>query len=259
MGCYPLFCCQDWSLLRDDVESLGEDLVSVALVTDPFGAYDQGLLQRCFRDVVFPFKTHYIVDLSRSRNAVVSSHHRYYARKALKLVQVEACHEPHRFFNDWLSLDNVLVERHAITGIKAFSDTAFAKQMNLPGFVMLRATYGHTTVAAKLAFLQGNVVYGHVMAMSELGYKIGAAYALYWSAIEYFADKARWYDIGAVPGTASKGQDGLDQFKRGWSTCTRTAYFCGRILNRARYGDLVAKKAIGSADYFPAYRFNEYG
>jgi hypothetical protein len=40
MGCYPLFACQDWSQLHADLESIGSELVSLALVTDPFGKYD---------------------------------------------------------------------------------------------------------------------------------------------------------------------------------------------------------------------------
>jgi hypothetical protein len=259
MGCYPLFCCQDWSQLRADLEDLGDKLVSLALVTDPFGDYDLVSLQDCFGDVVIPFKEHFVVDLSRSINNIVSSHHRYYARKALKDMQVEVCQEPNRFLDDWMSLFNTLIERHHITGIKAFSKTAFAKQLNLPGLVVFRTVYQDTTVGMNLAFVQGEVVYGHLMAFSELGYKLGAAYASYWSAIEYFADKARWYDIGAVPGTTGKGANGLNQFKQGWATDTRTTYFCGRIFNHKCYADIIATKNVGATTYFPAYRQGEFG
>ena len=41
MGCYPLFCCRDWDQLPEDIEGLREQLVSVALVTDPFGNSDR--------------------------------------------------------------------------------------------------------------------------------------------------------------------------------------------------------------------------
>ena len=43
MGCYPLFACQDWSQLHLDLEEVGSELVSLALVTDPFGEYDEAL------------------------------------------------------------------------------------------------------------------------------------------------------------------------------------------------------------------------
>ena len=37
MGPYPIFCCSDWSVLGDDLAGLGDRLVSLVLVTDPFG------------------------------------------------------------------------------------------------------------------------------------------------------------------------------------------------------------------------------
>ena len=67
MGCYPIFTCQDWSQLANDLQDLGCDLVSLALVTDPFGEYDEPYLRRIF-DVVFAFKEHYVADLQRPIN-----------------------------------------------------------------------------------------------------------------------------------------------------------------------------------------------
>ena len=66
MGCYPLFACQDWRQLEADLEDLGSELVSLAIVADPFGQHDPDYLRRCFRDVVIPFKEHFVVDLSFS-------------------------------------------------------------------------------------------------------------------------------------------------------------------------------------------------
>src|SRR5690349_16611740 len=63
MGCYPLFACHDWGQLHADLETLAGDLVTLSLVTDPFGAYDYEYLQICF-DVVIPFKQHFVYDLS---------------------------------------------------------------------------------------------------------------------------------------------------------------------------------------------------
>src|SRR5229473_8652620 len=56
MGCYPLFACQHWSQLHADLDEIGSELVSVTLVTDPFGGYQEGLLRQCFPDQVVPFK-----------------------------------------------------------------------------------------------------------------------------------------------------------------------------------------------------------
>ena len=64
MGCYPLFVCQDWRALEADLDEL-DGLVSLALVSDPFGDYDEDVLRRCFRDVLVPFKPHFVTDVSR--------------------------------------------------------------------------------------------------------------------------------------------------------------------------------------------------
>ena len=54
IGCYPLFACRNWSQLPVDLKTLENDLVSLSLVTDPFGQYDLELLHECF-DIVIPF------------------------------------------------------------------------------------------------------------------------------------------------------------------------------------------------------------
>ena len=60
-------------------------------------------------------------------------------------------------------------------------------------------------------------------------------------------------------GVESNCTDGLSQFKRGWSTGTRTAYFCGRIFDHKSYAEIVKAKGIAATTYFPAYRKGEFG
>src|ERR1043165_3522407 len=48
MGCYPLFCCDDWSALGGDLEALTKCLVSVRIVTDPFAGVDVAQLKNLF-------------------------------------------------------------------------------------------------------------------------------------------------------------------------------------------------------------------
>src|SRR5918999_2611368 len=83
MWCYPLFACADWSALRHDLEELRSELVTLAVVTDPFGRYDRTTLEDAFPDVVIPFKDHFVTDLERDPADFVSAHHRRYSRKAL--------------------------------------------------------------------------------------------------------------------------------------------------------------------------------
>ena len=52
--------------------------------------------------------------------------------------------------------------------------------------------------------------------------------------------------------------DGLSRFKEGWSSDTRTAYFCGHIFDRDRYAELTSDINISETDYFPAYRKGEF-
>jgi hypothetical protein len=258
MGCYPLFCCQDWSQLYVDLEDIGSELVSLSLVTDPFGKYNIDYLQRCFKDIFRPFKQHFIVDLSCPVDTFVSSHHRRYARKALRNVQVEMCQDPAQFNEEWVNLYATLIGRHNIKQIPAFSSLAFAKQLKVSGLVMFRAVYKETTVGMTLWYLQEEVGYYHLGAYSTRGYELQASFALFWYAIEHFANRLRWLNLGAGAGVKGSDTDGLSRFKRGWSNGMRTTYFCGRIYNHERYQEIVRTKNISTTDYFPAYRKGEF-
>ena len=108
MGCYPLFACRDWSKLHEDLNDLEAELISIALVTDPFGDYDLGYLQRCF-DIAKPFKEHFVADLRWPLNEIVSKHHRYYARKAQEHIKVELCTDARNCLEEWVQLYMVLM------------------------------------------------------------------------------------------------------------------------------------------------------
>ena len=259
MGCYPLFFCQDWSQLYTDLEEIGSELVSLALVTDPFGEHDAAYLRRCFKDVIIPFKEHFIADLRQPLDKIVGRRHRKNARRALRKVLVDVCEKPTQFIEQWIALYSSLIERHKISGIPAFSRAAFAKQLSIPGTVVLRAAYQDATVGAQIYFVQGDVVHCHLGAASQTGYDLGAFYALDFYAIEYFSDKAQWLNLGGCSGLKGYGADGLSFYKRAWSTETRTTYFCGRIFNREKYAEIMTAKDNAATDYFPAYRKGEFG
>jgi hypothetical protein len=171
---------------------------------------------------------------------------------------VEPCTEPSQFLDEWLELYGNLIRRHHITGLRAFSRAAFERQLGIPGTVLLRAISGGTTIGADWYFVQGDVAYNHLAACAPAGYELGASYALKWAAIEYLAGRARWLDLGGGAGLATDGTDGLSLFKRGWSTGTRVAYFCGRVLDRERYESIVLARGGPPTTYFPAYRDGEF-
>jgi len=133
MGIYPLFACRDWSRLSSDLNTIGNDLVSLTLVSDPFGNYNTSCLQNCF-NVVIPFKEHFVTDLIRPIGDVVSKDHQESANLASKKgVVVKICPDPLAFVDDWMDLFSVLTEKHSIKGLKAFSKTTFIKQFTYPG------------------------------------------------------------------------------------------------------------------------------
>jgi len=257
MGCYPLFACRDWSRLRQDLEDLRGDLVSLSLVADPFGEYDEEFLRSCF-DVVIPYKTHFVVDLDPAHERFISKHHSDRVRRAQRRLHVEVCPDPPSFLDEWVRLYSFLVARHGVTGIRAFSRDAFAKQLQVPGTVIFRATREGVTVAAAWCFVQRGVAYSHLQAYSPIGYKSGAAYALQMTMIEVLGESARWLDLGGGAGIADDA-GGLSSFKRGWATGTKIAYFCGRILDRSRYWELAHSASDENTGYFPPYRAGEFG
>lgn len=259
MGCYPLFTCLDWSGLAADLAELADDLVCISLVADPFGDHRVDELRGWFTDRFLPFKQHYVAELSRRPQEIVSSHHRYYSRRALAQVEVERCDRPLQFLDEWADLYGQLVKRRGLTGIRAFSRRAFELQLAVPGMVMLRARQGGRTVSAHLWCLQGPIGYSHLAATDPLGYRLMAPYALHWFALETFSGEVRWLDFAGAAGLDPQGADGLARFKKGWSTDTRTAYFCGRIFDQRLYDEALAGQRPSARDYFPAYRHGELG
>jgi hypothetical protein len=258
-GCYPLFACQDWSRLADDLSELGDQIVSFSAVADPFGGYDLGLLGECFPQLARPFKEHFIIDLERDPETYISRHHLREARRALRKLSVERCDQPAEVLADWIRLYAILVERHGISGIPAFSEASFAAQLRVPGIVAFRAAYQGETVAIFLWYEQGEVAYYHLAAHSDEGYRLGASYALLRLAIDFFAASGPgWLDLGGSAGLGD-ADDGLAQFKRGWATGTRTAYLCGRIFDDEAYDELIRRTGMAVTSYFPAYRFGEFG
>lgn len=257
MGCYPLFCCRDWSKLGKDLSALQNKLVSVALVTDPFGAYDAGLLERTF-DRVLRFKEHFVADLSQPLASFASVGHRKRARKALRDMTVELVPEPLTYLDEWMKLYAGLIERHQIKGIRRFSRESFAKQLAVPGLILFRASRAGETLGLNLIYLAGDVAYAHLVALSPQGYELHAAYALKKFVLRHLADQVRWVDFGATVGLEPAPGSGLSDFKRGWSSTTRPAFFCGKILSEHAYQLLERNASRQHPAYFPAYRDGEF-
>lgn len=259
MWTYPLLSCLNWRKLHLDLDELQGQLVSISAVTDPFGEYDLAYLQRCFKDVATPFKQHFIVDLGLPLESFVNPHHRRNAKKALEELTVEQCVNVEDYLDDWVGLYSNLIERHDIKGIAAFSRNSFAGQFKVPGLVAFRAVSNGETVGMLLWYIQNKIGYYHLGAYSPHGYELGASFALFWVAIQRFAESGlQFLNIGAGAGAGNDGADGLTRYKKGWSTGTRTAYFCGRILDHQKYREIMQAKQIPVTNFFPAYRLGEF-
>lgn len=255
MGVYPLFCCQDWTALAADLVELAADgLLSLALVTDPFGAYSERLLREVFNTKVMAFKQHHVLDLSQPIEATTSARHRKKARRALRELDVRIMPEPTTLLDEWVHLYDGLTRRHQIRGIQAFSRQVFETQLALPDVVAVCLWQANRLAGAQLLVFQEDVVHCHLAAFDEIGYEIGASYAMDLVSIEYCRTRARWYNLGGSAGLQENANDGLGWYKGGWSNETRTAYFCGHIFDQARYNLLYSRQTTHNRDFFPAYR-----
>ena len=250
MGAYPLCCCARWDGFAEDMADLPEDLVTLSLVTDPFGNWTPDLLHDTFQDVVHPYKEHVVID---PRNVSPSAHHRRNIRRSLQQVDVTLVASPATFTPQWQDLYDELVQRHEISGIPAFSTRSFQDQLEVPGIVVFRGDVAGELAGAILCYQDQDRAYYHLGAYSEKGYASLASYALFDAAITHFAAAGvDRFSIGAGAGVRNDGTDGLTRFKRGWSKETRTVFFCGRVLNTKAYSKLTGGRS--GTSFFPSYR-----
>lgn len=256
MGPYPVFACCEWSRLSEDLEALRDELVTLVVVTDPFGDWSLPQLEACFPDRCAPFKKHFVVDLSLPALQSASRHHRRDAARALRRTTVEIVGDSRAFLDEWDELYRGLMRRHDIRGPAAFSRASFVQQLGVRGLTAFRAERSGDLHGAALWFVDGPVAYYHLAAYSDTGYRAGVSYALVAAALEHFAGRGlEWAALGAGAGVEERPDVGLARFKAGWATGTRTAFLCGRVLDERRYAELVGR-GVGeqTAAFFPAYR-----
>lgn len=258
MGGYPLFFCNSWSKLKYDLENFNDNLVSLSLVTDPFGEYSIELLKETFKDVILPFKQHFVIDLNNYSINKIPEHHKRNIKKANKNIKVEVCENPSEYLNDWIKLYDCLIKKHDIHGIRAFSKKSFEQQLKVPGLVMFRAVNDEKMVGIILWYVTNGIGYYHLAAYNETGYEFKASYSLFDYSIKYFSGKVKWLNLGAGAGLNINADDGLSRFKKGWANEFKTSYFCGKIFNKKLYDEIAEAKSFSGSDYFPIYRKGEF-
>lgn len=259
MGCYPLFSCKHWEHLAVDLDELGEEVIALSAVVDPFGLQDANALEKLFPDVCKTFKVHYLIDLNSVDDLVFSKHHLRNATYALKRLDIRCMEKPDDGLKDWQRLYNVLKVRHNIRGISAFSRDAFAKQFSVPGLVAFKALHQEQVVGMLLWYVDGARAYYHLGAYDETGYKLKASFALFRFAIDYFNNNGiLCLNLGAGSGITADPSNGLNRFKSGWANAIRPAYFVGRIFDSKSYLMLKSKTNNNDSEFFPAYRAGEF-
>ncbi len=253
IGPYPLFDCRRWAELPRDLDELRGRVVAVALVPDPFGAAPADLTA-AFPDVCRPFKEHFGVDFSRDWRGSISHNHRRNVRAAARSVEVERCVEPRAWLDAWCGLYEQLASRHTLSGPANFSRASFERQLAVPGITVFRAAIAGATVAMALWYRDGDVAYYHLGACDPRGYESSAMFALFDVALGHFATwGVRWAQLGGAAGWQVAG-GGLARFKAGWSNERRTAWFCGRVLDRVAYERLLCGRPERPEEFFPGYR-----
>lgn len=251
---YPLFCCENWDRLHEDIDQL-KGVVSLSLVTDPFGDFEIDLLRGCFPDVMRQFKLHYVVELSDDPSRFVSKHHQRNVCVAVKKVTVREIGNPHEILDAWTKWYEHLKCRHGISGVTAFSKDSFEQQLRVPGIRVFEARHGDQSVGAAIWYVSGSHAYYHLGAWTETGYQQKASFAVFWASLTRFRDEGiQLVGLGAGSGLTDR-PDGLTRFKAGWSNRQLPVYFCGRIIDYDSYRQLsTASEAPSTETFFPAYR-----
>jgi hypothetical protein len=256
MGCYPLFCCQRWDRLEEDLAELGRDCVSLVLVADPFAPVGEAGLRRLFDHVIL-FKHHYVADLSKATRDFVSGKRYRSARSALRRFSVEVTTDARPWVDEWMALQQELDRRHALTGMHRLSREEVALLFETPGVVVFRASHQGETMGMHVEFVENGRAYAHLAAYSADGYHLNVSTALNVYELEYFRGRVDYIDWGGVAGHSDDPENGLGIFKARFSNARIPTFLCGRILDRRVYDELTSRRSKPRDNYFPAYRSGE--
>lgn len=257
MGPYPLFFCENWDSLAEDINSLKDQIVAISLVIGPFQSFSKKTYQEYF-DIFYEYKNHFILDTTIPLKDVISTGRRTTARRALRNIDIDIMIAPDINLDEWDHLYTQLIRRHAITGMQTFSRKSFEKQIAIQDAHFFRATHQNKIVGGSIFYIQNDVSYYHLSALTDKGYELRAGYALMWVAINYLAKKTRWIAFGGGTGSAESKTNGLAEFKMGWASSTQKSYFCGKIVDREIYTQLIRDKDALETHWFPAYRQGEF-
>lgn len=230
-----------------------EGIVSICLVSDPMDNIEKHIK---YEDLIgfniTPFKDHYVINLQEELK--LSSNHKRNIKKAnnsgIEIRNVIVTNKNIDYYSyTFNNLYSVLVERHDITGLPNFNNTQLSNQLRVPGTVLFEA-YNLCPVGYMLFYVDGDVVRYHLGCYNEKGYDQCASFLLMYEAIKYFKQLGLKYLV--LGGSSGSGEeDGLDRFKKGWTSHTKKNYLVTKIINTKIYFSLSEGQ---ESNYFPLYR-----
>lgn len=238
-----------------------EDCISLTVVTNPLTP-PLTLKDEQWQSVWFtscrPYKTHYIVNLSKSSRKDYSSNHstnlkRFYKKGNAGIVEVvpqqditpkllATCYETYL----------QLAAKHSISTSAAswFDEEQFNKQFFVSNSVLIIARDSLDFGGWALFHRRENNMYFHLSATSPHGYKISSSYAILDTAIGLFKQLGyNYFLLGSGAGVDSDPK--LEYFKSGWGTFTEKNYIYGKVNNPIVYNRLSRGK---DSTFFPLYR-----
>ena len=252
VGPYPICCLTPKADLRAGFAALRmAGAVSVVLVADPLHGPDPAALKRAF-PVCRPFKTHWLVD-RRAGSAEPSKHHQDRMRRGGRhATGLRVSLRDAAWRAEWGRLYGGLVARRCITGMQAFTPAAFEALTDVGDDQLLAvaATNGSEVLAMQIWVCQAGRGYSHLTATSQAGYRLGASYVVYETALRLLSECCV-LDLGGGAGLGDDPADTLAMFKRGFANRSVAAYLCGKVLDPALYAALAAGR---NGAFFPAYR-----
>jgi len=197
-----------------------------------------------------------LIDLGAGAAPHPTKHHRRKLRQARPGVEIAPIAEPAAALEDWIALYDVLVEKHGIKGIRRFSRETFAKQLRVPGVLLIGAHKEGRLLGIDWYYQEADHVFAHLSAYSDEGYALSISYPMMAAAIDHFRSRASVIDLGGAPrlGAAT----GVADFKKGWATRTAPAYFCGKALLLRDYLAMNGGIPPEEESFFPFYRRGDY-
>ena len=195
---------------------------SLSLITDPLWQPPLEALQETF-NLCRPLKLNFIID--RKKGVRIRKRHRNRINKARNQCQVETVRLTDHF-ETWWQLYESLVSGKQIK--ESSSRFHFEKLAELDELTTIAVRLDGEITAMTLWVRYRDKLYFHSSACSEKGYEAFATHAAYDEAIKIFED-CRYVNLGATIGFVDSNQ-GLAEFKRGFSNDTLQNYFCSAIL-----------------------------